>query len=100
MVDPNSVPRYTFNNGKTVPVVGLGTWQSAPDGSLVRLILRLFCEGIFKRVFFSQQYRAVRAALDAGYRHLDCAFIYQNEEEIGKAIADAIKDGVVSRLIV
>ncbi len=75
MVDPKSVPRYTLNNGKTVPVVGLGTWQSAPDGSV---------------------YRAVRAALEAGYRHLDCAFIYQNEEEIGNAIADSIKEGVVS----
>lgn len=76
MVDPKSVPRYTLNNGKTVPVVGLGTWQSAPDGSV---------------------YRAVRAALEAGYRHLDCAFIYQNEEEIGNAIADSIKEGVLKR---
>lgn len=76
MVDPNSVPRYTFNNGKTVPVVGLGTWQSAPDGSV---------------------YRAVRAALETGYRHLDCAFIYQNEAEIGNAITDSIKEGTLKR---
>lgn len=76
MVDPKSVPRYTLNNGKTLPVVGLGTWQSAADGSV---------------------YRAVRDALDAGYRHLDCAFIYGNEEEIGRAISDAIKEGVLTR---
>ena len=75
MVDPKSVPRYTLNNGQTVPVVGLGTWQSAPDGSV---------------------YRAVREALKDGYRHLDCAYVYQNEDEIGKAITDSIKEGVVS----
>ena len=70
----NNVPLYTLNNGQTVPVVGLGTWQSPPDGSV---------------------YRAVRDAINAGYRHLDCAFIYQNEEEIGNAIRDSITEGVV-----
>ncbi|KAI2808808.1 Alcohol dehydrogenase [NADP(+)] [Blomia tropicalis] len=76
MVDPKSVPRYTFNDGNTVPFVGLGTWQSQPDGSV---------------------YRAVRHALASGYRHLDCAFIYQNQDEIGRAITDSIKEGVLTR---
>lgn len=60
----------------TVPFVGLGTWQSQPDGSV---------------------YRAVRHALASGYRHLDCAFIYQNQDEIGRAITDSIKEGVLTR---
>ena len=77
MVVPKSVPRYTFNDGNTVPFVGLGTWQSQPDGSV---------------------YRAVRHALASGYRHLDCAFIYQNQDEIGRAITDSIKEGVVSAI--
>jgi len=57
-------------------VVGLGTWQSPPDGSL---------------------YKAVRAAIDAGYRHIDCAYAYENEVEVGKAINDAIAEGKVKR---
>ncbi|CAG2102605.1 unnamed protein product, partial [Medioppia subpectinata] len=76
MVDPKQVPNIKLNNGLSIPVVGLGTWQSAPDGSL---------------------YKAVRAAIDAGYRHIDCAYAYQNEEEVGKAINDAIKEGKVKR---
>ena len=57
------------------PALGLGTWKSAPGevGS------------------------AVRAALELGYRHIDCASIYGNESEIGQALADACRDGVVQR---
>lgn len=58
----------TLNNGVRMPVLGLGTWQSA-RGETVR--------------------RAVRAALDAGYRLIDTAAAYGNEEDIGAAIAES-----------
>lgn len=74
MVDPKQVPTVQFNNGLSIPIVGLGTWQAPPDGSL---------------------YKAVRGAIDAGYRHIDCAYAYSNEEEVGKAINDAISEGKV-----
>ena len=41
--------------------------------------------------------RAVKDAIDLGYRHIDTAFLYGNEKEIGEAIRDKIKDGSVTR---
>jgi diketogulonate reductase-like aldo/keto reductase len=40
---------------------------------------------------------AVEAAISAGYRHIDCSPMYENENEVGEAIAAKIKDGTVSR---
>lgn len=59
------VPTVTLNNGVIIPQVGLGVWQ-AKEGSEVE--------------------RAVRAALETGYRLIDTAAIYGNEAGVGKAI--------------
>ena len=58
-----------------MPAFGLGTWKSHQD----------------------QVYTAVRTALELGYRHLDCAAIYGNEEEVGRAIEEAIAAGDITR---
>ncbi|NXS49656.1 AKCL2 reductase, partial [Balaeniceps rex] len=39
----------------------------------------------------------VIAVIDAGYCHFDCAYVYQNESEIGEGIQQKIKEGVVKR---
>lgn len=63
----NNTSTVKLNTGYTIPQVGLGTWRSKEgDG-----------------------YKAVTAALKAGYRHIDGAAIYLNEEEVGKAIRDS-----------
>jgi len=41
--------------------------------------------------------QAVKDAIDLGYRHIDTAFFYGNEKEIGEAIHDKIEDGSVTR---
>ncbi|RFS14375.1 aldo/keto reductase [Emticicia sp. C21] len=65
----------SFSNGDLMPALGLGTWKSAKG----------------------EIYQIIRTAIEIGYRHFDCAFIYGNEEEIGSAIADAIKTHEVKR---
>jgi len=59
---------YTLNNGVKIPAVGFGTF--ANEGAK------------------GETYRAVRKALEVGYRHLDCAWFYLNEDEVGDALHD------------
>merc|ERR1711892_180551 len=53
-----------LNNGLSVPIFGLGTFESKPG----------------------EVTAAVEAALKEGYRHLDCASLYANEKEVGAGI--------------
>lgn len=41
--------------------------------------------------------QGVKDAIDAGYRMIDCAFIYGNEKEVGEGIKAKIEDGTVRR---
>lgn len=57
-----------LQNGVVMPRLGFGTWQ-AEDGQ--------------------ECYEAVLKALEVGYRHIDTASIYKNEESVGRAIKDS-----------
>ena len=59
---------YTLNNGVSIPVLGFGTWK-AENGEVA--------------------YQAVLEALKTGYRHIDTAAVYKNEESVGRAIRDS-----------
>jgi diketogulonate reductase-like aldo/keto reductase len=59
---------FTLSNGVKIPCIGFGTWQT-PDGDVA--------------------VSSVKAALKAGYRHIDTAAIYGNEESVGRAIKES-----------
>ena len=59
-----TVPALTLNNGVQLPALGFGVFQTPAD----------------------ETRDAVRAALDAGYRHIDTAAAYGNEREVGEAV--------------
>ena len=65
----------TFSNGFKMPALGYGTWR-APDDEVEK---------------------ALNAALEAGYRHIDCAPVYLNEKTIGKVLKEWIDSGKVRR---
>ena len=63
---------FTLNNGIKMPGLGFGTFAS--EGAK------------------GESYAAVKKALEVGYRNLDCAAFYENEEEVGDAIRDFINE--------
>lgn len=70
-----NMPHFTLRDGHKIPAVGLGTWKA--DRGQVR--------------------SAVHVALQAGYRHIDCASVYQNEDEVGDALHHALSRGHIQR---
>ena len=59
---------FELYNGVKIPAVGFGTWQ-VKDGE--------------------EAYDSTRMALEAGYRHLDTAYVYGNEASVGRALRDS-----------
>ncbi|MBN9054684.1 MAG: aldo/keto reductase, partial [Rhizobiales bacterium] len=57
-------PTILFHDGNSIPQVGLGVWQTPNETAVT----------------------AVKAALATGYRHVDTAAIYENEEGVGEGI--------------
>lgn len=58
-----------------IPAIGLGTWKLTGDVARV----------------------TVQQAVELGYRHIDCAAIYENEADVGRALEYCLRGGAVSR---
>jgi diketogulonate reductase-like aldo/keto reductase len=61
-------PILKLNNGVSMPSLGFGTFANECNKG--------------------ETHKAVIHALNAGYRHLDCAWFYQNEDEVGTGIRE------------
>lgn len=68
-------PTVMLNNGMTLPTLGIGTYSLHGD------------------VCFNSVY----TALKNGYRLIDTAYMYGNEEEVGRAVRQAVADGICKR---
>ncbi|KAJ2785978.1 hypothetical protein H4R18_000193 [Coemansia javaensis] len=64
----NNTDTIKLNNDVRMPAIGLGTWRANETGVLAE---------------------TVKTAIGLGYRHIDCATIYKNQREIGKALKEA-----------
>ena len=62
---PESVPAVTLNDGHSIPQLGFGVFQIPPPDTEA----------------------ATAKALEIGYRHIDTAEMYGNEQEVGRAVA-------------
>lgn len=76
--NPHLIPKVRLHTGEEVPCIGLGTFGS-------------------DHVSPAQVANAVAGAIRCGYRMLDCASVYGNEDLIGVEISRAIREGVVRR---
>jgi alcohol dehydrogenase (NADP+) len=71
----NAMKYFSITKTDTIPALGLGTWKSS-TGEVAQ---------------------AVSQAIEIGYRHIDCASIYQNQKEIGTALGKALVTDQVKR---
>ncbi|XP_021089948.1 aldo-keto reductase family 1 member D1 [Mesocricetus auratus] len=70
--------RIPLSDGNSIPVIGLGTYSDP-------------------RPVPGETYMAVKTAIDRGYQHIDGAYLYYNEHEVGEAIREKIAEGKVKR---
>ena len=77
-IDQNVIPKRTLYSGEEIPCVGLGTFGSDKYGA----------EAVSEAVYGAVKY---------GYRLIDCAAVYQNEESIGRVLQRLFSEKVVER---
>ena len=77
-VDIKNIPKRRLYSGEEIQAIGLGTFGSDNYSA-------------------DQISDAVYGAIKCGYRLIDCATVYQNEEHIGSVLQRLFREGVVSR---
>ena len=74
-----SIPDVKLVDGRSMPILGLGTYSAERSGDR------------------EKTEEAVYQAIKLGYRHIDTAWVYQVEKEVGRGAKRAIDEGIVKR---
>ncbi len=74
-INPDLVPKRKLYTGDEIPAIGIGTFGSD----------RFSADDIAD---------AVLGAISVGYRHIDCASVYENEKQIGESLKAAMEGGI------
>lgn len=77
-IEQSRIPYRTLYDGGRIPGIGLGTFGSDKYGP-------------------EQVSEAVYGSIQAGYRLIDCAAVYQNEDRIGQVLEQVFRDGIAAR---
>ena len=78
VIDQNLIPSVTLSNGEKIPAIGLGTFGSDKYGA-------------------DMVSEAVYGAIKEGYRFIDCAAVYQNEDKIGGVLKKIFDETDIKR---
>ncbi|KAJ1521088.1 hypothetical protein ONE63_002790 [Megalurothrips usitatus] len=85
MSPPQLAPRVPLNDGTSIPAIGLGTYRATAIA------------GGDDNSTLGDVEKAVLEAIDAGYRLIDGALLYETEDQVGRAVAAKISQGAVTR---
>jgi alcohol dehydrogenase (NADP+) len=77
-INPDFIPKRTLYTGAEIPGIGIGTFGS-------------------DRFSSDDVAAAVKGAISVGYRHIDCASVYGNEEKIGRIFKEIQESGLIKR---
>lgn len=77
-IDTQLIPSFTLRNGYKIPCIGLGTFGS---------------DSVHHEIVAE----TVRKAIYSGYRHIDCASVYDNEKKIGNVLNQLFKNEFIPR---
>lgn len=78
VIDQNLIPHVVLKNGEKIPAMGLGTFGSDKYGA-------------------DMVSKAVYGAIKEGYRFIDCAAVYQNEDRIGEVLKKIFSETDINR---
>lgn len=90
---------FKLNTGASIPALGLGTQgrqRSCFPASLAIGGDANTHAGTWQSAS-GEVKNAVSHALNVGYRHIDCAYVYGNEDEVGEGLAEAFRSGKIKR---
>ena len=76
---PQEIPSVKLLDGRSMPILGLGTYADETSGDREKVE------------------QAVYDAISLGYRHIDTAYLYKVEENVGRGAKRAIDEGIVKR---